>query len=336
MPMSTAQSTANLNVHLSKIAASYASDQAQFIADTVAPVLSKPGLVTGQLEYDNNEWAMNSDAVELPDDRPANLVDQERPTLLTFQTTPLGLREFISERYLAMRRQAGYTDDQIREKVVKRLTAKLLMDKEQRFLNIATTAGNYNANLITNIGAGNSFDEAGGDPVAVFGAARRLLSAQGADVGNLYAVAEYAVWDVIRHSPQLIIAGWGTPDMRRQVSDDEIFSILGVRPVVTNVRARTRNVATLTSLISDNVVIFQRPPTVSPTDEEALCAWRTITGGVTGTAEPYVVEYEGADMPGRGYYIEVRMEYVHMRTGVDAAGLQNRAALITNALLTNP
>jgi hypothetical protein len=333
--MSTAQATANINMHLTQIAASYKPSDMLFVADRIAPALEKPGLYSGQLEYGQNTFAIGVPD-QLEPQKPANQIDVDRPTLVTWKQTPYGLAIHMSPEYIGQRKQAGYSEDEIRKNETERLVAALMLNKEIRAFAYATVTGNILDALEQSIDSGSEWDTDNSDPLGILMTAQEALVAQGCNPMQLEFIADFKVINRLRRHPAVLCNFYGTTSDKRSLRLEELQDILEMRVSASTARYRTLASTTMTSVMSDKALIVARPETVSPSDESAVCAFRTVFGGDNPSMEVVMYEYEDPTQPGRGYWLEGRLNYVVQATGYSAAGTYNRVAVITNCLSTNP
>lgn len=315
MTMSDAQASAGISKHLSALATSYKNDYTNFSCEQVAVPLHQAGIVTGNFQRDSANWSDLAADVRVPG-MPAAQLDQEDPSLVTFSIDEHAARVYLSERFLALRAQAGVSRDRCIENAVRRVSGALLTQREKRLANMLTTSGNYNASNAATVST--KWDNASGDPIADILAAIQQICKGPAKNSEFYAVADEGIWwKLMANAAVRKAIGGVTASIS---SFEELGRILHVRPVVCKATYGNTN-----AMYGNNFVIFRRPEVVAPDDEEAQCSFRLVHN----MDNPIQVRtYTTDELIDNGFFVQASSNYAIINPYGDSAGKYNTAYLL--------
>lgn len=288
---------------LTRVARSLIVRPGQFVANQIAPDISRAGLVLGKYWVAEDVTPVADQLGELMD---PNIIDVNKAIPnIDFVIEDHELQAKVSKRFLAAMHEEGLDDGQANELVTAMLVSKVKAMQEATTFNITTTAANYASGMADSNSKG--WDNAG-DPYADIMAAIAALDAQGAPTDSLYIAAAPKVWQAITTKVASRFSG-----IQARITPDDVAGLFGAKAVVARYSIGGTNVA------GDSCQIFCRPEFVN---DDSLTAWRTVNAGLSGAAEPTIYQYQPEGKAHRYYVIGCYHDYKVVATGANASGKQ--------------
>jgi hypothetical protein len=322
MGLSKAQATGQLNEHLTNIVGSYIPKEKEpgfFINDIVAQPLESE--VQGQFEFWTSKFMEIADMTQ-SDSNDTNEFDIDKPSLITFETDPKGAMIFISNRTLRKREKIEPAQNFI-DRMVRNLRFSMVCAKEYTMAVKITTAANYDSGFSTAIASGSEFSENNGDPKTAIDNGIDALDDAGYIATHIITTPKVKR-AIKRHGS--ILAQYGLPTSRKEVSDAELQEILGL-PIIESKGYYRTSAGVMTRFLSDSMIIAHMPP-VSENEESS--AFLRTAYSVPLTVDSWFDPKKG----GGGNYHRINEEYTHLFTKIDNTTDKdtNAAYLITNCL----
>lgn len=287
-----------------------------FVADEIAPNISRAGLVLGSALVADDINPVPDQLGELMD---PNLLDVNKALpKVDFVIEDHELQAKVSKRFSAAMHELGFDDGQIDEIVTSQLISKVRAMREITTAKITTTSGNYASGMYDT--SAKAWNTSGGDPAADISAAIAALEGKGAPTDSIYMAASPAVWAALRGNADIISRFSG---ITAAVTNEAIAGIFGAHAV--NVRYQAGG----SFVTGESMQIYCRPEV--PMDD-SLCAWRTVNAGQSGSPEPTIYKYQPQGREHRYYTIGCYHDYKVVATGGNKSGKQQWGYLYTDVL----
>lgn len=307
--------------NLNELAHSLAIKEGEFVADIIAPGISKPDFVLGAFEHASEPAKPVSDI--LGQDMMPNYLDTyNKLALEKFQMEDHELRGRLSNNLRAAFRADGMTDDQIDARVVNQLVRNLRANYELQVLEAIGNTSGYGSNLTKNCNSAKY--NATGNPVQDIQDLLNQMAKNGAPMATVYIVADPATWSAIRMNSN--VKGTDVNGVNRFYSEDDLAKIVA-GPSAHGIVARQSFNGNFA--FAGKVAIFCRPEIV---DGQSECSWRTVYGGMNASAEPYVYRFSEPGTEHRGYTIGCTLDRKLCGTGTNASNKQIWGALCYNCI----
>lgn len=308
------------NELLSELAKSYAIKEGEFVADIIAPGISKPDFVLGAFEYASEPAAPVADI--LGQDMVPNYLDTyNKMGLEKFQLEDHELRGRVSNNLRAALRCDGLTDDQIDSRIVNQLVRNLRANYELQVLDAIGTSGNYASGLTST--PSTKWDNSGLAKQDVQNAII-AMEKKGAPTAEIYLVADPATWGALRNNTKVV--GTDINGMPQYFANDDIAKLLAGPTAHAVVARQLKNGA---FAFAGKMAIVCRPSTVSADSD---CSWRTVYSGMSAGPEPYVYRFSEPGSEHRGYIIGCALDRKLIGQGNNENKKQIWGALISSVL----
>lgn len=305
---------------LSEFAKDLAVREGEFVADIIAPGISKPDFVLGAFENASEPAQPVSDI--LGQDMVPNYLDTyNKMGLEQFQMEDHELRGRLSNNLRASFQALGMNDDQIDQRVVNQLVRNLRTNYELQVLDAIGTTNNYASGLTVNVST--KWDSTG-DPMHDVQSMLMKLAEKGAPTATVYLVADPATWAAIRQNAN--VKGVDVNGVNRFYSEDDLAKILAGQNAHAVV---ARQLKGSTFAMAGKLAIVCRPEIVA---SDSSCAWRTVYNTTSNGPEPYVYRFSEPGTEHRGYTIGCALDRKLCGTGNNSQGKQIWGALCYNAL----
>lgn len=307
--------------NLNELAHDLAVKEGEFVADVIAPGISKPDFILGAFEHASEPAKPVADI--LGQDQVPNYLDTyNKLNLEKFQMEDHELRGRLSNNLRAAFRADGLTDDQIDARIVNQLIRNLRANYEIQVLDAVGNTSGYGTNLAKNCNSAKW--NASGNPVADVQDILNAMAKNGAPMASIYLVADPATWAAVRLNGN--VKGTDVNGVNRFYSEDDLAKILA-GPSAHGIVARQTVGGNFA--MAGKLAIFCRSE--NP-DGSAECSWRTVYGGTGSGPEPYVYRFSEPGTEHRGYTIGCALDRKLCGTGTNTAGKQIWGGLCYNCI----
>lgn len=308
--------------NLKELAHSLAIKEGEFVADIIAPGISKIDFTLGAFEHASEPAKPVSDI--LGQDMEANYIDTyNKLSLEKFQMEDHEIRGRLSNNLRNAYRADGMTDEQIDARIVNQLVRNLRANYELQVLEAIGNTSGYGPNLAVNCNSAK-WDTANSDPVSIIDGITTKMAKLGAPMATVYIVADPATWAVLRRHEK--VKGANVNGVRQFYTEDDIAQILA-GPSAHGIVARQSFNGQFA--FAGKLAIFCRPEVV---DGNSECSWRTVYSGMNASAEPYVYRFSDPGTEHRGYTIGCTLDRKLCGTGTNTDNKQIWGGLCYNVI----
>lgn len=296
------------NELLSELAKNFAIKEGEFVADIIAPGISKPDFCLGAFEYASEPATPVADI--LGQDMLPNYMDTyNRVGLEKFQLEDHELRGRVSNNLRQALRCDGLSDDQIDKRIVNQLIRNLRANYEIQVLDAIGNSNNYASGLSAT--PSTKWDAEGTAKKDVCDAIT-ALEKKGAPTATMYLVADPATWGALRNNTK--VTGSDVNGLKPFYSNEDIAHLLAGPTAHAVVAKQMKGNA---FAFAGKMAIVCRPEGVAADSD---CSWRTVYGGQTSGPEPYVYRFSEPGTEHRGYTIGCALDRKLIGQGNNASG----------------